>query len=203
MILLRPYQIHAIEAVKRASREQKSGYIWHTTGSGKTLTSYKVARNLLQIPSIQKTIFIVDRVDLDQQTTASFTSYAENDVIEIDETNNVNDLIKKLLSDERRVIVTTIQKLNHVMKRISNMTSKKYEQMTQLKVAFVIDECHRAVSPAKKREIEEFLFIHCGMALLERQFLLKMQKSYGKFTSNHRTTIWEKIARIYSKRGYP
>lgn len=156
LILLRPYQIHAIEAVKRASREQKSGYIWHTTGSGKTLTSYKVARNLLQIPSIQKTIFIVDRVDLDQQTTASFTSYAENDVIEIDETNNVNDLIKKLLSDERRVIVTTIQKLNHVMKRISNMTSKKYEQMTQLKVAFVIDECHRAVSPAKKREIEEF-----------------------------------------------
>lgn len=157
LILLRPYQIHAIEAVKKASAQYKSGYVWHTTGSGKTLTSYKVARNLLQIPSIQKTIFIVDRVDLDQQTTASFTSYAENDVIEIDETDNVNDLIKKLLSDDRTVIVTTIQKLHYVMKRFAHQEGKKrYEQMTQLKVAFVVDECHRAVSPGKKREIEEF-----------------------------------------------
>lgn len=156
LILLRPYQIHAIEAIKKASREQKSGYVWHTTGSGKTLTSYKVARNLLQIPSIQKTIFIVDRVDLDQQTTASFTSYAENDVIDIDETDNVKDLIAKLLSDDRRVIVTTIQKLNHVMKRMDSLKNKKFEQITQLKVAFIVDECHRAVSPAKKREIEEF-----------------------------------------------
>lgn len=157
LILLRPYQIHAIEAVKEASRQQKSGYIWHTTGSGKTLTSYKVARNLLQIPSIDKTIFIVDRVDLDQQTTASFTSYAENDVIDIDETDNVNELIKKLLSSDRTVIVTTIQKLNHVMKRYAQLEgSKKYEKMTQLKTAFVVDECHRAVSPAKKQEIEGF-----------------------------------------------
>lgn len=157
LILLRPYQVHAIEAVKKASMAQQSGYVWHTTGSGKTLTSYKVARNLLQIPSIKKTIFIVDRVDLDQQTTASFTSYAENDVVEIDETDNVKDLIKKLLSDDRTVIVTTIQKLNHVMKRYAQQEgTKRYEQMTQLKVAFVVDECHRAVSPAKKREIEEF-----------------------------------------------
>lgn len=157
LILLRPYQIHAIEQVKEASKWQKSGFIWHTTGSGKTLTSYKVARNLLQIPSLQKTIFIVDRVDLDQQTTNSFTSYAENDVIEIDETDNVNDLIKKLLSDDRTVVVTTIQKLNFVMKRfVQQEKSKQYEKLVNLKVAFVVDECHRAVSPAKKREIEEF-----------------------------------------------
>lgn len=157
LILLRPYQIHAIEAVKKASGQHKSGFVWHTTGSGKTLTSYKVARNLLQIPSIKKTIFIVDRVDLDQQTTASFTSYAENDVIEIDETDNVNDLIKKLLSEDRSVVVTTIQKLNYVMRRFANQVgTKRYEKMTQLKVAFVVDECHRAISPAKKREIEEF-----------------------------------------------
>lgn len=157
LILLRPYQIHAIEAVKRASKEQKSGYVWHTTGSGKTLTSYKVARNLLQIPALQKTIFIVDRVDLDQQTTSSFTSYAENDVIEIDETDNVKDLIKKLLSDDRTVIVTTIQKLNNVMKHMAYQEgSKRYDKLTQLKVAFVVDECHRAISPAKKREMEDF-----------------------------------------------
>jgi type I restriction enzyme R subunit len=157
LILLRPYQIHAIEAVKEASRKQQSGYVWHTTGSGKTLTSYKVARNLLQIPSIQKTIFIVDRVDLDQQTTASFTSYAENDVIDIDETDNVSDLIKKLLSEDQKVIITTIQKLNFVMKRFASQEgTPRYIKMTQSKIAFVVDECHRAVSAAKKKEIEEF-----------------------------------------------
>ena len=82
--------------MQEASRQQASGYVWHTTGSGKTLTSYKVARNLLQIPSIQKTIFVVDRRDLDQQTTSSFLSYATNDVIDIDETDNTHDLVKRL-----------------------------------------------------------------------------------------------------------
>ncbi|EPC58893.1 Type I restriction-modification system restriction subunit [Lacticaseibacillus paracasei subsp. paracasei Lpp123] len=120
LILLRPYQIHAIERVREATKHQVSGYVWHTTGSGKTLTAYKVARNLLQIPSIDKTIFIVDRVDLDQQTTSSFMAYAENDTIDIDETEHVRDLIKKLKSTDRTVIVTTIQKLNFVMRRFAD-----------------------------------------------------------------------------------
>lgn len=159
LILLRPYQIHAIEAIKQASKRQESGYVWHTTGSGKTLTSYKAARNLLQIPSLDKTIFIVDRVDLDQQTTSSFTSYAENDVVQIDETDNVSDLIKKLLSADRSVIVTTIQKLNHVMKRFEGKESTpRYKKLKHLHVAFVVDECHRAVSPQKKKEIEQFFY---------------------------------------------
>lgn len=159
LILLRPYQIHAIEAIKQASKRQESGYVWHTTGSGKTLTSYKAARNLLQIPSLDKTIFIVDRVDLDQQTTSSFTSYAENDVVQIDETDNVSDLIKKLLSVDRSVIVTTIQKLNHVMKRFEGKESTpRYKKLKHLHVAFVVDECHRAVSPQKKKEIEKFFY---------------------------------------------
>ena len=128
LILLRPYQIHAIEAIKDASKRQESGYVWHTTGSGKTLTSYKVARNLLQIPSLDKTIFIVDRIDLDQQTTSSFISYAEHDVIEIDETDNVTDLIKKLLSADRTVIVTTIQKLNYVMRRFEGQEETPHQQ---------------------------------------------------------------------------
>lgn len=157
LILLRPYQIHAIEAVKEASRRQKSGFVWHTTGSGKTLTSYKVARNLLQIASIDKTIFIVDRVDLDQQTSSSFASYSENDVIEIDETNNVSELQKKLLSSDRTVIVTTIQKLNHLMKRFEGQhENRNYQKLRQLHIAFVVDECHRAVSAGKKKEIEKF-----------------------------------------------
>ena len=95
LILLRPYQVHAIEAIREASRKRQSGYIWHTTGSGKTLTSYKVSRNLLQIPSIEKTIFVIDRTDLDQQTTSSFQSYAENDMIDIDETDDTQELVKK------------------------------------------------------------------------------------------------------------
>lgn len=157
LILLRPYQIHAIEAVERASRRRESGYVWHTTGSGKTLTSYKVARNLLQIPSIDKTIFIVDRIDLDQQTTASFTSYAENDVIDIDQTDNVSDLVKKLVSNDRILIVTTIQKLNYVMKRYGdNENNRNYKKLQSLNVAFVVDECHRAVSPEKQQEINKF-----------------------------------------------
>lgn len=157
LIALRPYQIHAIEAVKEASKTRTSGYVWHTTGSGKTLTSYKVARNLLMIPSIDKTIFIVDRVDLDQQTTASFQSYAENDVIDIDETDNVNELINRLLSANRNVIVTTIQKLHHVMRRFENkQDTPRYKKLTHLNLAFVVDECHRAISAQKKREIEQF-----------------------------------------------
>ena len=165
LILLRPYQIHAIEAVKRASFQQKSGYVWHTTGSGKTLTSYKVACNLLHIPVIDKTIFIVDRVDLDQQTTSSFTSYAEYDPVSIDDTANVNDLIQKLASDDRTVVVTTIQKLNHLMRRmdqsvdnpeVGERTKKRYAKIKAQRLAFIVDECHRAVTPEKKRELESY-----------------------------------------------
>lgn len=76
LLILRPYQIHAIEAMREASKVGKSGYIWHTTGSGKTMTSYKATRNLLMdIPSIQKTIFLIDRKDLDLQTKGAFQSY--------------------------------------------------------------------------------------------------------------------------------
>lgn len=161
LILLRPYQIHAIEAIKQASASQQSGYVWHTTGSGKTLTSYKVACNLLQIPSINKTIFIVDRVDLDQQTISSFSSYAEFDPIAIDETNNVKDLMAKLVSDDRTVIITTIQKINHLMSKLearsdNTRNQKYYKKIKNLRVAFIVDECHRAVTPQKKQEIERF-----------------------------------------------
>lgn len=93
LILLRPYQIHAIEAIRDASKTGQSGYVWHTTGSGKTLTSYKATRNLLMdIPTIDKTIFLIDRKDLDTQTTMAFQAYANNDIIDVDETDNVFDL---------------------------------------------------------------------------------------------------------------
>lgn len=157
LILLRPYQIHAIEAIREASRMGKSGYVWHTTGSGKTLTSYKATRNLLMdIPAIDKTIFLIDRKDLDTQTTMAFQAYANNDLIDVDETDNVSDLKKKLKSDDRQVIVTTIQKLQWlVSKRLSEGTPE-YHKIKNLKIAFVVDECHRAVTPGTKRELERF-----------------------------------------------
>lgn len=157
LILLRPYQIHAIEKVREASRLRQSGYVWHTTGSGKTLTSYKVARNLLQIPSIEKTIFVVDRMDLDQQTTDSFKSYAENDIVAIDETFSTKHLIERLANNDRTVIVTTVQKINTMMRRFqSGKYEKQQFRIKHLKVAFIVDECHRAVSPERQREISSF-----------------------------------------------
>lgn len=157
LILLRPYQIHAIEAIREASKTGKSGYVWHTTGSGKTLTSYKATRNLLMdIPSIDKAVFLIDRKDLDTQTTMAFQAYANNDLIDVDETDNIFDLKKKLKSDDRQVIVTTIQKMQRLItKRLEDGTSE-YQKIKNLRIAFVVDECHRAVTPGTKRELERF-----------------------------------------------
>lgn len=157
LLLLRPYQIHAIEAVGKASRQGKSGYIWHTTGSGKTMTSYKTARNLLiDIPSIEKTIFLIDRKDLDMQTTQAFQSYANNDVVDVDETDNVGDLINKLKNQNQQVIVTTIQKLSIAIKKRLQEGTPAYNRIKNLRIAFVVDECHRAVTPRTQRLLSQF-----------------------------------------------
>ena len=157
LLLLRPYQIHAIEAVGKASRQGKSGYIWHTTGSGKTMTSYKTARNLLiDIPSIEKTIFLIDRKDLDMQTTQAFQSYANNDVVDVDETDNVGDLINKLKNQNQQVIVTTIQKLSIAIKKRLQEGTPTYNRIKNLRIAFVVDECHRAVTPRMQRLLSQF-----------------------------------------------
>lgn len=157
LILLRPYQIHAIESIREASRTGKSGYVWHTTGSGKTLTSYKATRNLLMdIPAIDKAIFLIDRKDLDAQTTMAFQAYANNDLVDVDETDNVNDLKKKLKSSDRQVIVTTIQKMQILISKRLQEGTTEYSKIKNLKIAFVVDECHRAVTPKTKRELEKF-----------------------------------------------
>lgn len=157
LILLRPYQIHAIESIREASKTGKSGYVWHTTGSGKTLTSYKATRNLLMdIPAIDKAIFLIDRKDLDTQTTMAFQAYANNDLVDVDETDNVNDLKKKLKSDDRQVIVTTIQKMQILISKRLKEGTPEYSKIKNLKIAFVVDECHRAVTPKTKRELERF-----------------------------------------------
>ena len=160
IIMLRPYQIHAIEAIRDAVNPYSeggthSGYIWHTTGSGKTLTSYKVAHYLTQIPSVDKVIFVVDRKDLDNQTTGAFQAYAAYDTIDVDETDNTGDLVKKLLVGSGSVIVTTIQKLQIVMKRHPE-GSKKYEKLHAIRLVFIVDECHRAVSPKAQDQLNHY-----------------------------------------------
>ena len=157
LILLRPYQIHAIESIREASKTGESGFVWHTTGSGKTLTSYKATRNLLMdIPSIDKTIFLIDRKDLDAQTTMAFQAYANNDLVDVDETDNVNDLKKKLKSADRQVIVTTIQKMQILISKRLQEGTPDFDKIKNLRIAFVVDECHRAVTPKTKRELERF-----------------------------------------------
>ncbi len=157
LLILRPYQIHAIEAMRVASKRGKSGFIWHTTGSGKTMTSYKATRNLLMdIPSIEKTVFLIDRKDLDMQTKMAFQSYADNDTIDVDDTDYVDSLIEKMADDNRQMIVTTRQKMQIMVNRRLKKGTKRYEKIKSLKVAFVVDECHRAVTPQTKRELERF-----------------------------------------------
>lgn len=157
LLLLRPYQVHAIQAMRNASKRGESGFIWHTTGSGKTMTSYKATRNLLMdIPSIDKTIFLLDRKDLDTQTGAAFESYAINDTIEVDKTEYVDSLLKKLTDGNRHMIVTTRQKLQILIGKRLVEGTKEYQKVKNLRIAFVVDECHRAVTPETKRKLETF-----------------------------------------------
>ena len=157
LLILRPYQIHAIEAMRAASKQGKSGFIWHTTGSGKTMTSYKATRNLLMdIPAIEKTVFLIDRKDLDVQTKMAFQSYVNQDTIDVDDTDNVDALIKKMSNDNRQMIVTTRQKMQIMIHRRLKEGTKQYNKIRSLKVAFVVDECHRTVTPQTKRDLERF-----------------------------------------------
>ncbi len=118
-----------ISSMRNASKHGESGFIWHTTGSGKTMTSYKSTRNLLMdTPSIEKTIFLIDRKDLDLQTKMAFQSYADNDTIDVDDTENVGNLIKKLTDGNRQMIVTTRQKMQIMINRRLEKGGKQYEK---------------------------------------------------------------------------
>ena len=139
LMVLRPYQFWAVEAIiERVRDTNKNGYIWHTTGSGKTLTSFKTAQILMKLPKVFKVVFVVDRKDLDFQTTKEFNSFSDGSV---DGTDNTNTLVKQF-GDDTKLIVTTIQKLNTAI-------SKKHylEKMNKIKdknIVFIFDECHRS-----------------------------------------------------------
>lgn len=123
------------------------------------MTSYTVTKNLLTIPSVDKTIFLIDRKDLDQQTSTSFKAYAENDAVDIEDTQNIGELVRKLYSNDRIAIITTIQKLQILIKRYSSEAKKdstKTKKFHGLRIGFVVDECHRTVTPETQRMIMNF-----------------------------------------------
>jgi type I restriction enzyme R subunit len=139
-MVLRPYQYYAVRNIEKRVRESnKNGYIWHTTGSGKTLTSYKASQILSRIPEVKKVLFVVDRKDLDIQTTKEFNSFSAGSV---DGTDNTRNLVSQLKDKNRKLIVTTIQKLDIAIGRGSYL--KQFEYLADEKVVIIFDECHRS-----------------------------------------------------------
>ena len=156
-MVLRPYQYYATEAiVERTKTTNKFGYICHTTGSGKTLTSFKTSQILTNQPEVDKVVFVVDRKDLDYQTIKEFNSFKEGPV---DATNNTQSLIKQLNNDTK-LIVTTLQKLNNAI------WSEKYKAQIlgqkDPKIVFIFDECHRTQFGETHNRIKEF-FVNAQM----------------------------------------
>jgi type I restriction enzyme R subunit len=150
--VLRPYQYYATEAiVDRVKNGHDNGYIWHTTGSGKTLTSFKASQIIMRMPKVHKVLFVVDRKDLDYQTIREFNGFAKDSV---DETTDTRTLVKQLNDDTTKLIVTTIQKLNnavvkeHYLKRITHLQDKKF--------VFIFDECHRSQFGETHKNIKQF-----------------------------------------------
>lgn len=138
LMAMRPYQVHAVEAlIHQATETANNGYIWHTTGSGKTLTSFKSSQVLSEQENIKKVIFLVDRKDLDSQTEEEFNKFSKGAV---DKTNNTSQLVRQLNDKSLPLIVTTIQKMS---KAIQN-NADALEQYKTDKVVFIIDECHRS-----------------------------------------------------------
>ena len=137
LMVMRPYQIYAVEnIVNRATETKNNGYVWHTTGSGKTLTSFKASQILSNEPNIEKVFFLVDRRDLDSQTISEFNKFEPDSVDMIDNTYN---LIKQIKDSNKKMIVTTIQKMSNAVKSNSHIL----DDYRNKRVIFIIDECHR------------------------------------------------------------
>lgn len=139
-MVLRPYQYYAVQAIEESVLNNTgNGYIWHTTGSGKTLTSYKTSQVLTRLPEVKKVLFVVDRKDLDIQTTKEFNSFSDGSV---DGTDNTNTLVQQLKDPKRKLIVTTVQKLDIAIGREGYLN--QFRELENEKVVIIFDECHRS-----------------------------------------------------------
>ena len=159
LMVLRPYQYYATEAiverVKNPPAENANGYIWHTTGSGKTLTSFKAAQIMTGLPDVHKVVFCVDRKDLDYQTIREFNGFSKGSV---DSTNNTKTLVSQFADADTKLIVTTLQKLNTAISK-----PRYLEQMGKLqdeRVIFIFDECHRSQFGDTHKRITAFFHNH-------------------------------------------
>lgn len=151
LMVLRPYQFFAVEAlIDRVINSNKNGYIWHTTGSGKTLTSFKASQILMNLPQVKKVVFVVDRKDLDYQTNKEFNSFSKGC---IDGTNNTNQLVRQF-SNDTKLIVTTIQKLNTAISKKQYLD--KMERLKDEHIVFIFDECHRSQFGETHNRIKAF-----------------------------------------------
>ena len=167
LMMMRPYQIYAVKAIVDCIHQNcGNGYIWHTTGSGKTLTSFKASTLLKDNPDIEKCLFVVDRKDLDRQTREEFNRFQEGCV---EENTNTASLVRRLLSDDYadKVIVTTIQKLGLALDENSKHNKRRekdgkatykeqLEPLSNKRIVFIFDECHRSQFGENHRAIKEF-----------------------------------------------
>ncbi len=157
MLVMRPYQIYAVKAIVDSIHQNRgNGYIWHTTGSGKTLTSFKASTLLKDNPDIEKCLFVVDRKDLDRQTREEFNKFQEGSV---EANTNTETLVRRLLSTDYtdKVIVTTIQKLGLALDGTNKKNYKeRLEPLSNKRIVFIFDECHRSQFGENHKAIKEF-----------------------------------------------
>jgi type I restriction enzyme R subunit len=174
LLMMRPYQIYAVKAIVDCIHQHcGNGYIWHTTGSGKTLTSFKASTLLKDNPDIDKCLFVVDRKDLDRQTREEFNKFQEGCV---EENTNTETLVRRLLSDDYadKVIVTTIQKLGLALDGTNKRNYKeRLEPLRHQRMVFIFDECHRSQFGDNHQAIKEFfpnaqLFGFTGTPIFEQ-----------------------------------
>ncbi len=190
-MVLRPYQYFAVEAlIDRVKNSTKNGYIWHTTGSGKTLTSFKASQVIMKLPQVHKVVFVVDRKDLDYQTTKEFNSFSDGC---IDGTDNTKNLVKQFtgtyvdkkgVSKNSKLIVTTIQKLNTAISKLKYET--KMAELKDKKIVFIFDECHRSQFGETHKRIKAF-FSNCQLFGFTGTPILK--ENANKSEAIARTTI--------------
>lgn len=155
LLVMRPYQIYAVKAIVDCINQNRgNGYIWHTTGSGKTLTSFKASTLLKENPEIDKCLFVVDRKDLDRQTREEFNKFQEGSV---EENTNTESLVRRLLSSDYsdKVIVTTIQKLGLALDDTKNYKDRLH-YLKDSRMVFIFDECHRSQFGENHKAIKEF-----------------------------------------------
>ncbi|NBZ88908.1 type I restriction endonuclease subunit R [Stagnihabitans tardus] len=152
LIVLRPYQYYAVEAItEKVKAGRDYGYVWHTTGSGKTLTSFKAAQNLCENPKVEKVLFVVDRADLDYMTTQEFNHFSPGSV---DGTDDTKALVKQFTEPGRKLIITTIQKLNTAISR--EAFSPALQAVKEARIVMIFDECHRSQFGEAHRKIRDF-----------------------------------------------